>query len=300
MCLAVFAFDTCSKFSLVLAFNRDEDFTRWGPILLYTMPSTVYYYKCFIDGCRETKPAHWWEDLDAFRQAFGDTDKILLGGRDCVAGGTWLCCSRVTNRVSFLTNGRPGLRSDSFKTVGQPSRGELPVLSCLHHAGQLNEFLSEGLQKDRYAPFHLITAEFTSEKLEMYYTTNNRRDSPVPISKGIHVLSNLDIDGTWPKSTRAKEKFREMVEAGVFDGDGEFPWDCVFSCMRDDGGQSIQDSANIFVHPIQLMDGRVWGTRSITVVVVHRNGRVEYKEQSLHHRHHRSWEETYHHFTMKQ
>eukprot|EP00889_Picochlorum_renovo_P008810 jgi/Picre1/35840/NNA_003300.t1 len=63
MCLAVFAFDTCSKFSLVLAFNRDEDFTR------------------------ETKPAHWWEDLDAFRQAFGDTDKILLGGETALLEG---------------------------------------------------------------------------------------------------------------------------------------------------------------------------------------------------------------------
>lgn len=259
---------------------------------------------------RETKPAHWWEDVgDAFRrtlakQGLGEekADRILLGGKDCVAGGTWLCCSRVTNRVSFLTNGRPGLRAESFKTMGQPSRGELPVLSCLHDEEPLNDFLSRGLQKDRYAPFHLITGEFTSEKLEMYYTTNNKSDGPVPVSKGIHVLSNLDMDGGWPKAKRAREKFKEMVEAGVFDGDGEFPFDCVFSCMKDASDEAScqnENSESIFVRPIRLMDGRVWGTRSITVVVIHRNGHVEYKEQSLHHHQHESWEEMYHRFTMK-
>lgn len=58
---------------------------------------------------RPTKPLAWWEGCD------------ILGGRDEVAGGTWLACSRQ-GRVAFLTNVlelRPRLRPFS--------RGELPV-----------------------------------------------------------------------------------------------------------------------------------------------------------------------------
>lgn len=173
------------------------------------------------------------------------------------------------------------------------------MLSCLHDKGELNEFLSRGLQKERYAPFHLVTAELTSEKLEMYYTTNNGRgDNLVAVSKGIHALSNLDMDGSWPKVTRAKEKFKDMVDNGVFSGD-EFPWDSVFSCMKDVSKNDPMNQNTIFVEPIQLGDGRIWGTRSITVVVVHRNGRVEYKEQSLVGSASPClWQETYHHFTI--
>lgn len=53
---------------------------------------------------------HWWDGCE------------ILGGRDLVAGGTWLACSR-TGRVAFLTNVLELHTLDEAK-----SRGELPVL----------------------------------------------------------------------------------------------------------------------------------------------------------------------------
>lgn len=59
---------------------------------------------------RPTKPVAWWEGGQ------------ILGGRDEVAGGTWLACSRG-GRVAFLTNVL------ELHTVPEAkSRGDLPVL----------------------------------------------------------------------------------------------------------------------------------------------------------------------------
>lgn len=51
----------------------------------------------------------WWEDGE------------ILGGKDEVAGGTWLACSRQ-GRVAFVTN---VLELDFFPDV--KSRGDLPL-----------------------------------------------------------------------------------------------------------------------------------------------------------------------------
>lgn len=58
---------------------------------------------------RPTKPLEWWECGE------------ILGGRDELAGGTWLACSR-NGRVAFITNFREVQSLPQAK-----SRGELPV-----------------------------------------------------------------------------------------------------------------------------------------------------------------------------
>lgn len=59
---------------------------------------------------RPTKPLAWWDSGE------------ILGGRDEVAGGTWLACSR-TGRVAFLTN-----VLELHTLPEAKSRGDLPVL----------------------------------------------------------------------------------------------------------------------------------------------------------------------------
>lgn len=62
------------------------------------------------DLVRPTKPLAWWEGRGH-----------ILGGRDGLAGGTWLACTR-DGRVAFLTNVR------ELQSLPQPkSRGHLPV-----------------------------------------------------------------------------------------------------------------------------------------------------------------------------
>lgn len=68
MCLLSFAIDGHSRYRLVLAANRDENFVR------------------------PTAPARFWDDAPQ-----------LLGGRDLEAGGTWLGVTR-NGRLAALTN----------------------------------------------------------------------------------------------------------------------------------------------------------------------------------------------------
>ena len=63
-----------------------------------------------VSGCRPTKPVAWWEDSSQ-----------ILGGRDCLAGGTWLASTR-NGRLAFLTNVMEPDQNPNAK-----SRGELPV-----------------------------------------------------------------------------------------------------------------------------------------------------------------------------
>lgn len=53
----------------------------------------------------------WW----------GDGGRKILGGRDGLAGGTWLGCTR-NGRIAFLTNFR-----ETFSLPAPKSRGDLPV-----------------------------------------------------------------------------------------------------------------------------------------------------------------------------
>lgn len=64
----------------------------------------------FLCACRLTEPLAWWEGCE------------ILGGRDEVAGGTWLACSRG-GRVAFITN-----VLELHTLPEAKSRGDLPVL----------------------------------------------------------------------------------------------------------------------------------------------------------------------------
>lgn len=66
---------------------------------------------CYGILSRPTTPMAWWDDGSG-----------ILGGRDEVAGGTWLACSKQ-GRVAFLTN-----VLELHTLPEAKSRGDLPVL----------------------------------------------------------------------------------------------------------------------------------------------------------------------------
>lgn len=88
MCIAVFIWKAQPIYPFLLLHNRDE------------------YHN------RPTAPLAWW-----------DEHHHILGGRDGLAGGTWLASSK-NGRLAFLTNvrGHPSASENLLK-----SRGHLPV-----------------------------------------------------------------------------------------------------------------------------------------------------------------------------
>lgn len=85
MCIAAFMWQAHPLYPFLLLLNRDE------------------YHN------RPTKPVGWWEGGE------------IIGGKDQVAGGTWLACSKH-GRVAFLTN-----VLELHTLPEAKSRGDLPI-----------------------------------------------------------------------------------------------------------------------------------------------------------------------------
>lgn len=209
---------------------------------------------------RSTKSAHWWDDQEG-----------VVGGRDCVGGGTWMC-AHVDGRVAFLTNFRKKIE---VPPQSQPniSRGVLP-LNFVVSSVNPREYLSK-INRASYshsgAGFNLVVAdlgnppketknhkssvdeveESTKEESphptggssfpssQVYYMTNaayfgdtNASEDPTPLLPGIHGISNAALGTPWPKVVLGRKQFDKLAGFGAFDGE-EFPWDAVFAIMKD-------------------------------------------------------------------
>lgn len=218
-----------------------------------------------------TKPLSWWEDSD------------ILGGRDEVAGGTWLACTR-SGRVAFLTNVRQ-INSNSRTK----SRGELPV-RFLKSVKSPHDF-SEQLLKEagEYNGFNLIVADLCS--MTMLCITNQSKDSGMSVtevSPGIHVLSNATLDTPWPKSQRLVCSFKQLLDEY---GESEIP--IGQAAERIMGDLTKEDSnlpgiyspeceyqlSSIFVDTEMPM-GR-FGTRSTSSLAVRNSGDTTFYEVHL-------------------
>ena len=127
MCLLVFAWQTEADMALLVAANRDERMDRPARSL------------CVLH----------------------DRDPRILGGRDELAGGTWLAVNEH-GVVAGLTN-RP---SPGGRDPTKRSRGELPLLLAGHRTADagLDELLSV-VQPGAYNPAWLLVGDRHSSPL---------------------------------------------------------------------------------------------------------------------------------------
>lgn len=171
MCIAVFLWRAHPLYPLILLLNRDE------------------YHS------RPTRQLEWWDGGE------------ILGGRDELAGGTWLACSR-DGRVAFLTNVREVKCLPDAK-----SRGDLPS-RFLQSKKKPMDFAEEVAKEvDQYNGFNLILTDLRSKT--MVYVTNRAKEDNkfvTEVSTGIHVLTNASLDSPWPKAQRLGNNFKELLD----------------------------------------------------------------------------------------
>lgn len=219
MCLIVVAHGAHERYALALAANRDERHER---------PSAA---------------ADWWPELPQ-----------VLGGKDLVAGGTWLAMSRGGD-LAAVTN------------VAEPSRRAAPRSRGLI----VREFVTDPpvararLSRDapRYGPFNALLLT----QGELHYASNRHADARLP--RGIHGLSNAALGADWPKLHRAE---RGMAAAlGTAD---------VAGALFDLLGERVHgiEGPTAYRQSLFIL-GRAYGTRASTVVLVDYEGRVEFCEQ---------------------
>ncbi len=165
MCLIVLSFDPESDHPLLVAANRDEFHAR---------PS---------------QDAKWWPDK-----------QDILGGRDLLAGGTWLAVNR-NGRMATVTNYR-----DAVPKSGKlRSRGHL-----------VTEFLQCGLapidylqtiEKTAYAGFNLLVTDGSN----LAYLSN-RDGEAEQLAPGLYGLSNATLGTPWDKVERSKHRLGRLLQ----------------------------------------------------------------------------------------
>jgi uncharacterized protein with NRDE domain len=127
-------------------------------------------------------------------------DARIVGGRDLVAGGSWLAL-RSDGRHAAVTNVRTGLPATAPKSRGWRGRdfmlgGAKPreVLDAVH------------ADVESYGAFNLIVGD--RDGTWAYGTADA---APRVLETGVHVISNGRIGVHWPKTERLQQRFVEAI-----------------------------------------------------------------------------------------
>lgn len=172
MCLLLIAVQVAPGFPLLLLGNRDEFHAR------------------------ASAPAQTWID-----------DARVVGGRDLVAGGSWLAL-REDGRFAAVTNLRTGVPATAPR-----SRGAL-VRDFVFGAASPAAFL-DALRKEAgdYGPFNLVVGDRSG-----VCALGSSAGEVLRLRAGVHVISNGAIGVHWPKTERLQQRFVEAVENGFDEG----------------------------------------------------------------------------------
>jgi uncharacterized protein with NRDE domain len=222
MCLVVAAVQSSAHYSLLFAANRDERHAR----------ASAY--------------ADWWQP-------------DIFGGRDLVAGGSWLGVDR-RGRLAAVTNYR-----DNPATEAQRSRGAL-VADFL--AGSMTSTaFGERLQRDggEYGPFSLLLFE----RGALHYFSN--RAPAAQLGRGVHALSNAAYGVEWPKVRTARSAMGKLLDAAD-------PLDDLLAMLAE---RSAEPSFEARYQAAHFVVGDIYGTRCSTVVLIDRRGNVTFVERSF-------------------
>jgi uncharacterized protein with NRDE domain len=153
---------------------------------------------------RPSLAAGYWED-----------HPHIFGGRDLVGGGTWLGVT-TSGRFAAVTNYR-----DPYAPAGNRSRGEL-VSEFLKSRDAAGEYFSLiATRANDYSGFNLLVGEISSNVREIHYYSN-RGGEPRSLDAGVYGLSNHLLDTAWPKVTKGKERFAELLRNGTTDEEAYF------------------------------------------------------------------------------
>jgi len=171
MCLLLLALDVVPQRSWLLLANRDEFHAR-----------------------ASAAAAFWIDHPD------------VCGGRDLVAGGTWLALSR-SGRYAAVTNVRTGRQSTAPR-----SRGAL-VADFVDGIEPAADYAAGvAAQRDQYGAFNLVVGDASGAGFVSSIDGMVRVLEP-----GVHAFSNGSLDDEWPKMRHLRSAFATLFERGAPD-----------------------------------------------------------------------------------
>lgn len=210
---------------------------------------------------RPTEPAHFWTK-----------DNYLLAGKDLKENGTWMGITK-NGRFAALTNYRD---MSSIKTDA-PTRGKLVSNFLLENIAPIDYHKILLAKAEQYNGYNLILGNVD----DLFYFSNVSRNFK-KLEEGIFGLSNHLLDTPWPKVTKAKKEFTQILE------DQQPNEEEIFSLLYDsttfpDGTlpkTGLSTEMERLVSPIFTVTEK-YGTRSSTVILINNDNTVSFTEKSF-------------------
>ncbi|KAH3669547.1 hypothetical protein WICMUC_004969 [Wickerhamomyces mucosus] len=281
MCILVFS--TSSKeYPFILISNRDEFFKR------KTQKATIHSYQ----------------------------NQRILSPQDLQRNGTWLAINLDRGKIAVLVNFRERTRILS-ESINNLSRGILPLEVITSQVNSKNEFIEQlylkynhELTDNNYQSsdellgniggFSLFYGDLIQKKFDIISNKNNDDFKIIKDYDSIitHGLSNSSFDQPWPKVKSANYLLKELItanESNLYSKDlfVEKLFDILSTSSTLSSESSYPDSyeeipKNIFVPPLINdenhipIQGKYYGTRTQTVILVDNLNRLTYVEKTLH------------------
>lgn len=199
-------------------------------------------------------------------------DARVVGGRDLVAGGSWLAL-RSDGRHAAVTNVRTGLPATAPK-----SRGWL-VRDFMLGDTKPREFLDPVHDDvESYGAFNLVVGD--GESTWAYGTADS---APRRLGDGVYVISNGRIGVHWPKTERLQQRFVETIASSADDDaklldlltDQQQPADAALP----DTGVGLE--LERLLAPVFVRGSAHYGTRASTLAYVREDGSAHLRERGF-------------------
>jgi uncharacterized protein with NRDE domain len=209
---------------------------------------------------RTTAQAQYWSDQPQ-----------VFGGRDLVAGGSWLALNR-DGRYAAVTNVRTGRAAAAPR-----SRGALTT-NFVAGTSDIDEYAAAvAAQREQYGPFNLVIGDASGAAFVSSIDGTPRR-----LDAGVHAFSNGSRDDEWPKMRRLRTQFTALAGRGT-------PKDAaLLDLLLDESQPDESDLPETGVGPVLerilapiFIRGETYGTRASTLAYARGDGSLALNERSF-------------------
>jgi uncharacterized protein with NRDE domain len=221
MCLIAIAHLASERWPLVIAANRDE----------------------FLD--RPARAAHAWDDAPD-----------VIGGRDLLAGGSWLAVTR-SGRFAMVTNVRPSGPAEAGPYT--TSRGAL--VADFVRGGVAPLEYAQSVERALYAGFHLVVG---APGIIAHVASD--QEARV-IEPGVFAVSNAPAAIDWPKIVYAREAMERALKSDDIEAE-------LMRFLTTPRGAPIE--SEVFVSVPEMR----YGTRASTIVIASADGALDFTERT--------------------
>lgn len=189
-----------------------------------------------------------------------DTEPRMLGGRDLVAGGTWLAVNEH-GVVAALTN-KP---TDGQRDPAKRSRGEIPLLLAAQaSASAAVDALESTFERDSFNPCWVLVGD----RRALYYLdmTGPEGVKIELLPPGVHILENKPLGSPSKKVDHVRELLGDCEKCSadeVIAGFGGLLGDHLMPLLPIDGSEAAERQSRISACCVHT---ELYGTRSAMVV----------------------------------